>query len=78
MTWASFSRLTMEAFLMVSEASFSFGITSRTSSRVRMNVYVNPISSTTPVVPSTSTWSPIRSGCVKAIISPAMKFPSVF
>src|SRR5215212_335096 len=37
-TWASFSRLTMEAFLMVSEASFSFGITSRTSSCVRMKV----------------------------------------
>ena len=33
---------------MVSEASFSFGITSREPSPVRMNVYVSPISSTMP------------------------------
>ena len=38
---------------MVSEASFSFGITNRESSSVRMNVYVSPISSTTPSTSST-------------------------
>ena len=42
-----------------------------------MNVYVRPISSTTPVVPSTSTRSPIRSGCVNAIRIPATKLASV-
>ena len=33
---------------MVSEASFSFGTTSRSPERVRSHVYVRPISSTTP------------------------------
>ena len=48
---ANVSRLRIEEFLMVSEASFSFGTTSRASSSVRMNVYVRPISSTTPASP---------------------------
>jgi len=62
---------------MVSEASFSFGITSRALSAVRMKVYVSPISSTVPATPPTSTSSPSRIGCVKAIIRPATKLPIV-
>ena len=41
-------RLTMVALRMVSEASFSLGITSLESSSARRNVYVRLISSTTP------------------------------
>ena len=62
---------------MVSEASFSFGTTIRVWSAVRMNVYVSPISSTTPRAPSYSTRSPSRTGWLIAIRSPATKFPSV-
>ena len=62
---------------MVSEASFSLGITSLALSSVRMKVYIRVISSTAPSRPPTSTQSPIRSGCVIAIISPATTFPSV-
>ncbi len=57
---------------MVSEAIRSFGITIRSSSAVRMNVYVRPTSSTMPLYPAISTWSPSRSGCANAISSPAM------
>ena len=38
---------------------------------------MSPISSTAPSTPPTSTQSPSRSGCVIAIITPAMKLPSV-
>ena len=76
-TSAYFAALRIVELRMVSEASFSFGITSRALSSVRMNVYISPISSTAPSTPPTSTQSPSRSGCVNAIISPATKFPSV-
>ena len=62
---------------MVSEASLSFGITSLVSSSDRTNVYMSPISSTMPMVLSTTMWSPIRNGWVKAIMMPATKFESV-
>ena len=52
---ATFSALRIVELRMVSEASFSFGITSRALSCVRMNVYVRPISSTMPSAPSTTT-----------------------
>ena len=61
---------------MVSEANFSFGITSRALSDVLMNVYVRPISSTVPSTPSTVTRSPSRSGWVKAMTRPETKFAS--
>ena len=76
-TSAYFAALRIVEFVMVSEANFSFGITSRALSSVRMNVYISPISSTEPSTPPTSTQSPSRSGCVIAIISPATKLPSV-
>ena len=44
---------------------------------MRSHVYVSPISSTMPRAPPTSISSPIRTGCVNAIMSPAMKLPSV-
>src|SRR6185437_7411612 len=74
---ATFSRPTIVELRIVSEASFSFGITRRAPSSVRMNVYVRPISSTVPGMPSSSTRSPSRIGCVKAISRPATKFPIV-
>ena len=77
MTSAYFAALRIVEFVMVSEANFSFGTTSRALSSVRMNVYISPISSTAPDTPPTSTQSPSRSGCVIAIISPATKLPSV-
>ena len=77
MTSAYFAALRIVELRMVSEASFSFGITSRALSSVRMNVYMSPISSTAPPTPATSTQSPSRSGCVMAIMTPATKFPSV-
>jgi hypothetical protein len=43
--------LRIEALRIVSETSFSFGTTSLASSRVRMSVYVRPISSMTPSSP---------------------------
>ena len=49
MTSANFAALRIVELRMVSEASFSFGITSRALSSVRMNVYISPISSTAPV-----------------------------
>jgi hypothetical protein len=76
-TSAYFAALRIVELRMVSEASFSFGITSLALSSVRMNVYISVISSTAPSTPATSTQSPSRSGCVIAIISPATKFPSV-
>ena len=76
-TSAYFAALRIVELRMVSEASFSFGITSRALSSVRMKVYMSPISSTAPSTPPTSTQSPSRSGCVNAIISPATKLPSV-
>ena len=74
---ATFSRLTIVELRIVSEASFSFGITSRAPSSVRMKVYVKPISSTVPAVSSISIRSPRRIGWVNAISSPATKFPIV-
>ena len=76
-TCAYLAALRIVELRMVSEASFSFGITSRALSSVRMKVYISPISSTTPSTPLTSTQSPSRRGWVIAIISPATKFPSV-
>ena len=78
-TWisATVSALRMVEFRMVSEASLSFGITSRAPSSRRMNVYVSPISSTWPVSLSTRTRSPSRSGWAIAIRMPATKFESV-
>ena len=38
---------------------------------------MRPMSSTTPSVPSITTSSPSRTGCVNAISRPATKFPSV-
>ena len=63
-TSAYFAALRIVELRMVSEASFSFGITSLALSSVRMNVYISPISSTPPSTPPTSTQSPSRSGCV--------------
>ena len=74
---AAFSVLRIVRLRMVSEASFSFGITQRVSSSVRMNVYVSPISSTTPSTSSTTTVSPRRSGCENAIRIPATALPIV-
>ena len=51
-TSARCARSTIVALRMVSEASFSFGITSLVSSSARTNVYVRLISSTTPSTPS--------------------------
>jgi hypothetical protein len=76
-TSANLAALRIVELRMVSEASFSFGITRRALSSVRMNVYMRPISSTTPETPATSIQSPRRSGWVMAIISPATKLPSV-
>ena len=68
------ARSTIVELRMVSEASFSFGITI-------LDVVIGPeervrevISSTIPSSPSKLTRSPSRSGCVTAIITPAMKF----
>ena len=77
MTCAYLAALRIVELRMVSEASFSFGITSRALSAVRMKVYMSPISSTAPSTPLTSTQSPSRSGCVIAIMRPATKLPSV-
>src|SRR5262245_50880068 len=74
---ATFSRPTIVELRIVSEANFSFGMTSRSPSSLRINVYVSAISSTVPMVPSTSTRSPSRMGWVKAISRPATKFPIV-
>ncbi len=52
MTSAYVSLPRIDALRMVSEASFSFGTTILEWSAVRMNVYVRPISSTTPSSPS--------------------------
>ena len=49
---ANVSRLRIDELTIVSEASLSFGTTRRDPSAARMNVYVTPISSTTPSTPA--------------------------
>src|SRR5258708_1414955 len=74
---AGHAGLRIVLFRIVSEASFWVGITTMSSAAVRTHVYVSPISSTTPAVPSTSMASPRRTGWVNAIESPATKLPRV-